>query len=53
MGRILTQLAEALRMATELPWYAALPLYMIAYGLGILALAKAAGAVIELFGGFL
>lgn len=39
---------EALKMATELPWYAALPLYMIAYGLGILLLVKAVTAVIEL-----
>lgn len=53
MGNILRQLAEALRMATELPWYAALPLYMIGYGLGLLALAKAAEAVLDLVGGFL
>lgn len=48
MGNIVKQLAEALRMATELPWYAALPLDMIGYGLGILLLVKAAAAVIEL-----
>ena len=40
-------------MATELPWYAALPLYMIGYGLGILALAKAVEAVLGLIGGAL
>lgn len=53
MGNILSQLAEALRMATELTWYAALPLYMIGYGLGLLALANAAEAIFELIGGFL
>lgn len=53
MGKILTQLAEELRMATELPWYAALPLYMIGYGLGILALVKAAEAVIGILVRFL
>lgn len=53
MGNILRQLAEALRMATELPWFAALPLYMIGYGLGLLALAKAAAAILDLIGVFL
>lgn len=40
-------------MATELQWYAALTLYMIGYGLGILALVKAADAVIGLLVRFL
>lgn len=53
MGNILRQLAEALRMATELPWFAALPLYMIGYGLGLLALAKASAAILDLIGVFL
>lgn len=36
-------------MATELPFIAALPLYMIGYGLGIYVIAKAIKAIKDLF----
>lgn len=49
MNSIVKQIAKALRMATELPWYAALPLYMIGYGVGLFVLAKGVAAVIALF----
>lgn len=46
---ILRQLAEIMRTATELPWYAAIPLYLIGYGVGLYVFAKGLAAMMELF----
>lgn len=46
-------LLEALARVIGFMEKESLPLYMIGYGLGLLALAKAAEAIFELIGGFL
>lgn len=46
---ILQDLAEALKMATELPLIAAIPLYAIGYGLAVIVVAKAVKSIRDLF----
>lgn len=42
---ILQDLAGMLKMADSLSWYAALPLYLIGYGLAVWVIAKAVRAI--------
>lgn len=49
MGNILTDLVEALTMAQELSLLAAIPVYVIAYGLACIVVAVAIKKIKELF----
>ncbi len=40
MSGILPELIKALSMASSLPWYAALPVYVVSYGAGFWVLAQ-------------
>ncbi|WP_290432949.1 hypothetical protein [uncultured Parasutterella sp.] len=46
---ILQDLARMLKMADSLSWYAALPLYLIGYGLAVWTIAKAVKAIRDAF----
>lgn len=46
---ILQDLAGALKMATELPLVASIPLYAIGYGLAVIVVAKAIQCIRDLF----
>lgn len=47
--RILQDLAEMLQMANSLPFSAALPLYLIGYGLAVIVIAKAIKSIKDLW----
>ena len=49
MGVSLTELIEALRMASELPWHVALPIYLVAYGVSSLVLIGVVNAGIRTY----
>lgn len=46
---ILQDIGGMLRMATELPLIASLPLYLIGYGLAVWVIAKAIKAIKDIF----
>lgn len=46
---ILQDFGQGLKMAAELPFFVALPLYLISYGVAVYVLAKAIKAIKDIF----